>query len=265
MAARHGTALVTGASSGIGELYADRLAQRGYDLVLVGRNGEKLAQLTSRLAGKHGVAAEALVADLGDAAALAQVERRLDTDTSITLLVNSAGLIGGGPLSDGNLEPISQMLAVNVIALTRLATVAAKVFSARGTGAIINLASAMALIDSAGAAAYAASKAYVLSLSQSLDLDVRSKGVQVQAVLPGYTRTPMINDGAGLPDSAVMDAAAMVDAALAGFDAGELVTIPSLESPAIFDAWVEKRAALLPHLSLSTPASRYSAAKASAA
>ncbi|WP_421761909.1 SDR family NAD(P)-dependent oxidoreductase [Devosia sp.] len=265
MAARHGTALVTGASSGIGELYADRLARRGYDLVLVGRNAEKLGTLASSLAAKHGVKVESLVADLGDAAGLSEVERRLDSDASITLLVNSAGLIGGGPLSDGNLDALSQMLAVNVVALTRLASVAAKVFSARGTGAIINLASAMALIDNAGAAAYAASKAYVLSLSLSLDLDVKPKGVQVQAVLPGYTRTPMISDGAGLPDSVVMDADAMVDAALAGFDSGELVTIPSLESPAAFDAWVEKRADLWPHLSLSIPAPRYTAAKASAA
>lgn len=226
MAARHGTALVTGASSGIGELYADRLAQRGYDLVLVGRNAEKLGALARSLAATHGVKVESLIADLGDAAGLAEVELRLDSDTSITLLVNSAGLIGGGPLSNGNLDAVSQMLAVNVLALTRLAAVAAKVFSARGTGAIINLASAMALIDNAGAAAYAASKAYVLSLSLSLDLDVKPKGVQVQAVLPGYTRTPMISDGAGLPNSVVMEADAMVDAALAGFDAGELVTIP---------------------------------------
>ena len=265
MAARHGTALVTGATSGIGELYADRLAQRGYDLVLVGRNAKKLASLASSLAATHGVEVEALVADLGVPAGLAEVEHRLDSDASITLLVNSAGLFSAGPLSDGNLDGLSQMLAVNVVALSRLASVAAKVFSARGAGAIINLASAMALIDSAGAAAYAATKAYVLSLSLSLDLDVKPKGVQVQAVLPGYTRTPMINDGAGIPDSAVMEADAMVDAALAGFDAGELVTIPSLESQAAFDAWVEKRAALWPHLSLSTPASRYTLANAHAA
>ena len=265
MAARLGTALVTGASSGIGELYADRLAQRGYDLVLVGRNAEKLDALARSLAATHGVKVESLIADLGDAAGLAEVELRLDSDTSITLLVNSAGLIGGGPLSNGNLDEVSQMLAVNVLALTRLAAVAAKVFSARGTGAIVNLASAMALIDNAGAAAYAASKAYVLSLSLSLDLDVKPKGVQVQAVLPGYTRTPMISDGAGLPDAVVMDVDAMVDAALAGLDAGELVTIPSLESPAAIDAWVEQRVALWPHLSLSTPASRYTKAKAGAA
>lgn len=250
------TALITGASSGIGEIYADRLARRGYDLVLVGRNAGKLQELAGSLAATHGIKVERIVADLGEAAGLARVERRLEADPAITLLINSAGLIGGGPLSAGNLEALN----INVVALTRLAAVAAKVFAARGTGAIVNLASAMAFIDTPAAAAYAASKAYVLNLTLSLDLDVKPKGVQVQAVLPGYTRTPMISGGAGLPAEIVMDADAMVDAALAGFDAGELVTIPSLEAVAAYEDWAERRVALRPHLSLSKPASRYLAA-----
>ena len=93
--------------------------------------------------------------------------------------------------------------------------------------------------------------------SLSLDLDVKPQGVQVQAVLPGYTRTPMISGGAGLPDEAVMDADAMVDAALAGFDAGELVTIPSLEAVAAYDDWAADAHGAPPHLSLSKPAARY--------
>ena len=257
MAAHLGTALVTGATSGIGEIYADRLAGRGYDLVLVGRNAEKLAALSTSLTSTHGVSVERIVADLGETTGLARVERRLETDASITLLVNSAGLLGGGPLSAGNLDDLTSMLTVNVIALTRLASVAAKAFTARQQGKIVNLASAMAFIDNPAAAAYAASKAYVLNLSLSLDLDVKPHGVQVQAVLPGYTRTPMIGGGAGIPDEAVMDVYALVDAALAGLDAGELVTIPSLASPALYDSWTEHRAALGPHLSLAQPAPRY--------
>ncbi len=260
MATHPGIALVTGASSGIGEIYADRLARRGYDLVLVGRNADKLQDLATSLAAAHGSKVEHIVADLGDASGLARVERRLETDPAITLLINSAGLIGGGPLSAGQLDDLTSMLNINVVALTRLAAVAAKVFAARGNGAIVNLASAMAFIDTPAAAAYAASKAYVLNLTLSLDLDVKPRGVQVQAVLPGYTRTPMISDGAGLPAEIVMDADAMVDAALAGFDAGELVTIPSLEQVAAYDDWAERRVALRPHISLSQPASRYRAA-----
>jgi short-subunit dehydrogenase len=265
MAAPLGTALVTGATSGIGEVYADRLAGRGYDLVLVGRNAEKLDILAADLAAHHNVVATALVADLGEAAGLARVESRLETDPSITLLVNSAGLFNAGPLSAGNLDDLTSMLTVNVVALTRLASVAAKAFAARQRGVIVNLASAMAFIDNPIAAAYAASKAYVLNLSLSLDLDVKPQGVQVQAVLPGYTRTPMIGGGAGLPDEFVMDVDALVDAALAGLDAGELVTIPSLESPALYESWYNERLALQPHLSLSKPAARYAVSTSAAA
>lgn len=264
MAARLGTALITGATSGIGEVYAHRLAERGYDLVIVGRNADKLDTLAADLSARHGVVATALVADLGEATGLARVERRLETDSSITLLVNSAGLYTGGALSAGNVDALTSMLTVNVIALTRLASVAAKAFAARQEGKIVNLASAMAFIDNPGAAAYAASKAYVLNLSLSLDLDVKPQGVQVQAVLPGYTRTPMIGGGAGLPDEAVMDVDALVNAALAGLDAGELVTIPSLESAALYETWADQRVALQPHLSLSKPAARYAIAKSAA-
>ena len=265
MAAHPGTALITGASSGIGEIYANRLAQRGYDLVLVGRNADKLQDLATSLAATHRVGVERIVADLGEPAGLARVERRLETDAAVTLLVNSAGLIGGGPLSAGNVDDLTSMLNINVVALTRLASVAAKAFAARGKGAIVNLSSAMAFIDAPTAAAYAASKAYVLNLSLSLDLDVKAQGVQVQAVLPGYTRTPMIGGGAGLPEEAVMDVDALVDAALVGFDAGELVTIPSLESVAAYETWAGSRTALQPFLSLSRPAARYAQAKSAAA
>src|ERR1043165_3957388 len=130
MATSLGTALITGASSGIGEIYADRLARRGYDLILVGRSAEKLSTLAATLAQRTGRHVE-----------------RLGADAAITLLVTPAGLIGGGPLSAGNVEAVSQMLAVNITALTRLTTVAAKAFGDRGTGAIVNLASAMAFID----------------------------------------------------------------------------------------------------------------------
>jgi len=265
MATHPGTALITGATSGIGEVYADRLAGRGHDLVLVGRNANKLSSLAQTLSATHHVKVDRIVSDLGEPADLSRVERRLETDPAITLLVNSAGLIGGGPLSAGNLDAVTEMLAVNVTALTRLSTVAAKTFGTRGHGAIINLASVMALIDSPVAAAYAASKAYVLNLTLSLDLDLKSKGVQVQAVLPGYTRTAMIAARTDIPAAAIMSAEDMVDAALVGFDAGELVTIPALENADGFDAWLDTRLALRPFLSLSEPASRYARSGSAAA
>lgn len=257
MAAPLGTALITGASSGIGEIYADRLARRGYDLVLVGRNVDKLSALKESLAAATGRHVERIAADLGSAADLARVEQRLASDAAISLLVNSAGLTGAGPLSAGNLDTLTEMLEVNVVALTRLTSVAAKAFSARGKGAIVNLASAMAFIDTPVAAAYAASKAYVLNLSLALDLDLKPKGVQVQVVLPGYTATNMIAGRADIPAAYIMGVEEMVDAALAGFDAKELVTIPSLENQADYEAYAAARVALRSKVSLDHSAARY--------
>ena len=257
MAAPLGTALITGASSGIGEIYADRLARRGYDLILVGRNAEKLLTLSASLNSSTGRHVERIVADLGSSADLGRVEQRLALDASITLLVNSAGLTGAGPLSAGNLEPLTAMLEVNVVALTRLTALAAKAFAARGKGAIINLASAMAFIDTPLAAAYAASKAYVLNLSLALDLELKPKGVQVQAVLPGYTATNMIAGRSDIPAAYIMDAEEMVDAALAGFDAKELVTIPSLDNHGDYEAYAAARVALRSKVSLDRSAARY--------
>lgn len=259
-----GTALVTGASSGIGEVYAERLARRGHDVVLVGRSAERLDLVAGRLR-QAGGSVDVLAADLGEAAGRARVEAALRDDPRITLLVNNAGLMSGGPLSAADPEALEAMLDVNVTALTRLAAVAAGQFVPRGRGAIVNVASAMAFIDTPRTAAYAASKAYVLSFTLALDLELREKGVQVQAVLPGYTRTPMIGDGQGLPPELVMDVGELVDAALVGFDRRELVTIPSLPDPADYEAWAAARSALLPNLSRSNAAPRYGVTAAQAA
>lgn len=257
MANSLGTALVTGASSGIGEVYADRLARRGYDLILVGRSAEKLATLAIALHAATGRHVERIVADLGSAADLARVEQRLAADPAITLLVNSAGVVGGGALSEGNVDATTEMLNVNITALTRLTSLAAKAFAGRGAGTIVNLASAMAFVDSPAAAAYAASKAYVLNLTLSLELDLKPKGVRVQAVLPGYTRTAMIASRSDIPATYVMDTEPMVDAALAGLDAGETVTIPSLRDVGLYDAYLAARGAVRPQISLDSPAPRF--------
>lgn len=252
-----GTALVTGASSGIGAVYAQKLAQRGFDLVLVGRNAEKLSALATSISADTGRQVETLAADLAHRGGIEAVEARLRDDAAITLLVNNAGLMSGGPLAAADVTGLNDMLTVNVLALTRLAAAAAGAFAARQRGAIVNVASAMAFIDTPRTAAYGASKAYVLNLSLSLDLELAAQGVQVQAVLPGYTRTPMIADGANLPAEIVMETADLVDAALTGLDRRELVTIPSLEAVSGYDAWAKTRTALQPHLSLSQPAPRY--------
>jgi uncharacterized protein len=252
-----GKALVTGASSGIGAVYAEKLARRGFDLVLVGRSADRLSALAKTIIADTGRKVEVLAADLADGAGIAKVESRLRADSSLTLLVNNAGLAAVGPLTQAEPKAVADMLTVNVLALTRLAAAGGAAFASRKRGAVVNMASAMAFLDLPHTAAYASSKAYVLNFSLSLDLELAPLGVQVQVVLPGYTRTPMIGDGVGLPPEMVMEVDDLVEASLTGFDRKELVTIPSLEVTSRYEDWAAARTALQPFLSLAVSAPRY--------
>lgn len=256
-----GTALVTGASTGIGATYADRLARRGYDLLLVARDAGRLEALAERLGAEHGIQVEVLPADLISKADVLKVEQCLRDDSTITLLVNNAGVAMNGPLVSADLDQAEAMIQLNVVTLTRLAAAAAANFSAAGRGSIINLGSVVALAPEMFNAVYSATKAYVLSLTQTLAGELRETGVQLQAVLPGVTRTEIWQrsgaDASALPPSMIMEVGEMVDAALAGFDQRELVTIPSLPDAEDWDAFVKARAALRPNLSHNQAAARY--------
>jgi short-subunit dehydrogenase len=256
-----GVALITGASSGIGAIYADRLARRGYDLILVARSGERLRALADRLGHETGRDVETVTADLGDAADLARVETRLRTDPRITLLVNNAGVGATAPLLDSDVNAMNHLIDLNVTALTRLTYAAAPGFAARGKGAFINIASVVAIGPEILNGVYGASKAYVLAFSHSLQHELAGKGVRVQAVLPGATATDFWAVAGTpvehLPSEIVMTADDLVDAALVGFDLGEVVTIPSLADGDEWDAYEAARRAMSDHLSNSTPAARY--------
>jgi short-subunit dehydrogenase len=256
-----GTALVTGASSGIGAVYADRLARRGYDLILVARNAARLQELAARLRGATGVAADILPADLGSHAGRALVERRLGEDGAITLLVNNAGAAVAGKVIEIAPDDAEALVELNVIAAMRLASVAGQAFAARGQGAIINIASVVAVVPGRISGIYSATKAFLLNLTQAMAQELGPLGVRVQAVLPGATRTEIWSrngmDVDTLMAGTVMDAGEMVDAALAGFDAGELVTIPSLPNAADWQAFEAARQALGPSLSRDHAAARY--------
>ncbi len=140
-----GTALVTGASSGIGAVYADRLAKRGHDLILVARNGERLKSLAARLTSETGRSVKVVPADLGDKAALAKVEAVLRGDPSIAMLVNNAGVASRAPLLDADVDEMEAMITLNITALTRLTYAVAPAFVARSTGTIINIASVVGI------------------------------------------------------------------------------------------------------------------------
>ena len=259
--AHRGTALITGASSGIGAVYADRLARRGYDLILVARNGGRLQALASQLSDATGCAVETIVADLTDAASLARVETVLRTDASITMLVNNAGVGSAGPLLASDIDGMADMITLNVGALTRLTLAVVPAYVARGTGTIVNISSIVAIAPELLNGVYGASKAFVLSLSQSLHRELAGQGIRVQAVLPGATATEFWEVAgvplANLPAAMLMSAEDMVDAALAGLDQGEVITIPSLPDAADWAAFEAARQVLSPNLSRAEPAARY--------
>lgn len=263
MTKKLGTALITGASSGIGAIYADRLSRRGYDLILVARNATLLNALARRLTDETGRSVEVVVADLGDKADLARVEEILRTDASITLLVNNAGIGATRPLLESNIDKLDDLITLNVNAVTRLTYAAIPGFVARGGGTLINIASIVAIAPEVLNGVYGASKAFVLALSQSLHSELKDHNVRVQVVLPGATATDFWAASGKpveqLPSAIVMKAEDMVDAALVGLDLGEFATIPALPDIADLAAYEAARQKLMPNLSSSVPASRYTA------
>jgi short-subunit dehydrogenase len=256
-----GTALVTGASTGIGATYAKRLAKRGYDLVLVARNKSRLEALAASLTAETGRKVRIVVADLTDTQDLAKVEALARDDASISLLVNNAGTATLGPLATADIERLNDEIQLNLVAPTRLTRAVLPGLLARNNGAIINISSVMSQMIQPGNSVYGATKSFLLHQSEALAQEVASSNVRIQAVLPGATRTEIWN-GAGvtldqLPPEIVMEVDELVDAALAGFDQGEVVTIPSLPDTADWKRLVETRTALLPNLSRNHAADRY--------
>lgn len=254
-------AVVTGASSGIGAVYADRLARRGYDLVLVARRIDRLRHLADTLCATHGIKVRSIEADLTEEAGLVQVEELLRTDEGIALLVNNAGngkLSSTADMSDAD---TAATIALNVVAPTRLARAVLPAFLRRHSGAIINIASVMAFHPLPITTLYSATKSYVLMFSRGLQGEFANTGVRVQAVLPAGTATEFY-DHAGIPLSAfdpavVMTTENLVDAALAGFDKGEEVTLPSVHDVSLWDVYEQARSALFGATQVGTPAPRY--------
>ena len=257
--ATHLSALITGASSGIGAVYADRLARRGHDLVLVARDRSRMDVLAGRLRKDTGVSVDILQADLTASDDLLTVESRLRDDGRIGILVNNAGMSVHGEFVDQRADELTQIISLNVTALSRLAIAVTPRFVSAGKGAIVNISSVVSLAPEFGLTVYGATKAFVLFLSQGMQRELGPKGVYVQAVLPAATRTEIWErSGFDLHRlSAVMETDALVDAALVGFDRREAVTIPSLPDDSQWNDLEAVRQAMLPHLNRAQPAHRY--------
>jgi uncharacterized protein len=249
-------ALVTGASTGIGKAYAQRLARRGYSLVLVARDRARLEALAAELGG-----AEVLVADLTQSADLARVEQKLESDPAISFFLNNAGIATVERHLHTSVETIETLIALNVTAATRLCLAAGRAFTAQKRGIIVNMASIVALNPERFNSVYSGSKAFVLALSQALTKELTENGVTIQTVLPGAVRTEIWEragtDISRLPPERVMELDEMVDAALKGLDMGERITVPSLPDPQDLADMEAARGKLAPNLSRNHAAARY--------
>src|SRR5258708_5375953 len=231
----NGTALITGSSSGIGAVYADRLAKRGYDLIVVARNQERLNALADRLKSETGRSVEVIVADLNQKSDLAKVESILREDADVTLL-------------DADSEKMEDMITLNITALTRLTYAAVPSFVRRGGGTIINIASIVGIAPEMLNGVYGGTKAYVIGFTHSLQHELSGKGIRVQAVLPGATATEFW-DLAGythkiLQRELVLSAKVLVEAALIGLDQGGGVPIPPLQDGEEWNNWEAQRRAM---------------------
>jgi uncharacterized protein len=250
------TVVVTGASAGIGAICADRLAKRGHDLIVVARNRDRLDNLATRLRNERGCEVRVITGDLRNRKDLARVEEVLRTDESIAALVKCAARI-----LDADVERLHRMIDLNVTALVRLTYAALPGFLKRGSGAIINIASVVGIVPEVLNGVYGGTKAFVLGFSRSLQKEFAHRCIRVQVILPGATATEFWGVAGTpleqVPSEFVMKADEMVDAALAGFDQGELVTIPSLPEAADWEAYETAPEKLIPNLSHSSQALRY--------
>lgn len=256
-----GTAVITGASSGIGAVYASRLADRGFDLILIARSTDKLEGVADQIRAKTRRKVEVFPADLTDELDVARVETLLKSDPNITLLINNAGLGGTGTLLQSDVDKMSSMIALNVTALTRLTYAIVPKLVARGRGTIINIGSIVAITPETLNGVYGGTKAFVLAFSQNLRKELEDTDVDVQVVLPGATATDFWAISGHpvelLPQEIVMSSEDLVDAALIGLDRGEFVTIPSLQDADLFNAYESARQAMIGQLSHNRPAQRY--------
>ncbi len=256
-----GTAIVTGASSGIGKVYADRLAQRGYNLRLVARRADRLEAVAKDLQARYGVAVQTDVADLSNAAELEKVAGKIGSDTSVTLLVNNAGTNKAGTVSESKWEDLEAMIRINVIALTRLTAAVLPGFQNRDRGAIINLASVVGFYRYPGVGVYSATKAFVNTFTRALQDELAGSNIVVQLVAPAATVSEIWEIGgmplSSLPPGIVMTTEDCVDAALRGLDMGEKTTLPSMNNPQLLSDYEAASSALFGATSNGKPAERY--------
>jgi short-subunit dehydrogenase len=251
-----GVAVVTGASSGIGKVYADRLAKRGYDLLLVARRKDRLDAHAKELKETSGVQVDVLQADLTNYEQLKQVGKVIAGDERITMLVNNAGIAVVGASAELSLQDVESQFDLNSRALQHLTQAILPGFLKRNSGTLINIGSVLGFFAYPISTAYSASKAHVMLYTIGLRDELAKTNIRVQLVLPSTTRTENVGSQY-VPPETVMSVDDLVDAALAGLDRGETVTLPSVEDASLWDAFDAARIKLFDATQTKQPASRY--------
>ena len=239
----HPRALVTGASSGLGKAFAERLAHDRHDLVLVARRQDRLEELSKELENTHHVRVEVVVADLSDLNQVGSLEERIANGSPLTLLVNNAGFGGFVPFAEMEADLAKRLIAVGVTAVTRLTRAALVGMIRQGKGGIINVSSRLAMSSAMASppmpprTVYAATKAYINTFTQILQSELEGTGVHVQALCPGLTRTEFFEkmgvDPMSLPEAEMMDPEDVVQASLAGLALGEVICVPALDDAGV--------------------------------
>lgn len=230
---RYVTALITGASAGLGAEFARQLAAEGTNLILTARRRDKLETLAAELSSRYGVAADVLTADLSRPEESQALARKLAAIGTVDLLVNNAGFGGRARFSEEEPARVEAMVQVHVVAPVLLARAALPAMTARGKGAIINV-SSVAAFSSFSGTMYSSTKAFLLMFSENLKNEQRGTGIKVQALCPGLTHTEF-HDAAGLNVSSIpkafwMDAADVVSYSLQALDGNKVMVIPGLKN-----------------------------------
>lgn len=254
-------AVVTGASSGIGAVYADRLAARGYDLLLIARRRDRLTEVARRIGAAHGRKVEVLVADLAAASDLSRVADNLAGREDIEVLVNNAGIARFSPIAQGEAADSEAQIALNVTALTRLTHAVLPGLVARDRGTVINLASVLSVASRSFSAVYSGTKAYVMLFSRGLQAELAGTNVKVHSLHPAITATEIWEQAGVSLDNfeagKVMKTETMVDAALVGLDRGEAFTWPSVADDTLWKTFEAASDVLFAAGETGSPAPRY--------
>lgn len=246
----------------MGEVFAERLAKRGYNLKLVARRKERLDALANKLQSKYGIKVTNLVADLSLEADLVKVANELKNDESITLLINNAGTATLAPSTTTSVAQQKAMVDLNVTALMLLSNAVLPQFIAKNEGTLINIASVLGFYSLPFSSIYSGTKGFVIQYTHGLQEELKGTNVRVQLVNPATTATEIWEVGgvplSALEQSTIMSTEDCVDAALSGLDKGELTTYPSVNDQKLIDTYEAARIKLLSGSQTGKPAERYS-------